>query len=233
MIICGREEPLTNNPFLHELVEELEQLRPAMTTERDLNRYSFVSLNKPDAGYADLTKVVLACADLLSININWCCVWDVNRPSITPAQNRWRLSRLSKAGWDIQQQDDLGIAIRTRSINELEIFEPQGFKHQDGAMFLVLGKKPKLEDLFSQDLQVVMKHLARSFRVIPSSSLMAWIKKRGLFFAYRKKDDIGHQGLVVIGTKQLPIKDLLDTGVITEIHDGSMASSVWTHSRFT
>ncbi len=232
MILCGREEPLTINPFLHELDEKLKHIRLASITDKNLNRYCFVCLNEPDIGYSKLSKVVLAFSDSLSVDINWCCVWDVNRPSVSPARNRWRFSRLSKAGWEIEQKDNLGIAIRMRSVNELDIFDPPGFKDQDGGIFLVLGEKPKMEDFFSKDLQIVMEYLANSFSVTPSISLLSWVKKEGNFLLYRKKDDIGHQGIVIIGTKQLPIKNLLKLKLITEIQDGSTASKVWTHSRF-
>lgn len=232
MILCGKEEPVSSNALLLELDEETKQLRPALSVDRDLNRYSFVCLNDPHAGFSKLSQLIIACSEDLSIDINLCCVWNSSRPSLSQAQSRWRLSRLSKSGWVIHQHKDLFLAVRTRFGNELDIFNPLGFTHLDGVLFIIIGQSPREKAFFTHNMQIVLEYFTSSMKVTLSRSLFEWAKQTNAFFCYGKTSDIGHQGIVVVGPKRLPIRHLYELGLIDEIRDGSMAGSVWTESRF-
>ncbi len=231
MLKCGQEEPIKPNDYVYLLDEITHWSVLSDVDDPRLNRYSFVWLGRGSEGRSALARVVQAVMVETETTGTW--VEAFRTDGLGRIRSKVSVKGRTQQGWGLYEDDTLAIVVSppTNSVPDTLALPTQP-GYSTGApskLLLFLGPAPPPDVLAREPLRPTMERYAGAVDARPGWWFLNWLALTQHTMVYRATSDAGHEGLVVVGTLEIPTERLLAAGVIQEIMEGEQAGRVWSY----
>jgi len=237
-MLCGLEEPLSANPMLHALNEQTGSIDLAEFACKELNRYCFVWMGGWNESDLALQRLVSGIIEQSNAPAMLLAAWAVPA-SDTPRPNRvlrvsaemMHQARLQE-GWDIRYGDELSIATTPVKTGELSSRGPWADRMTDRDRIdrrtvILTGEALAALDPLDVAPLPTIRRLGFRTPLTPSAEFLDWLAAHRVAIIYRKNDDLGRPGAVVISPQRVGVSDLVLEGIVDKILSGPAAQNVW------
>lgn len=226
MFVVGQERPMAVNESLEHL-DDVGLVVPATWAISALDRWSFVRTGTKGEG-GSWRRLLALLTERLAMPAAWYLVWENHVTGPLAQRSRMLVARRAQEGWAVFESGGLVIARAPARDFADGVFGPRGWDPVQGVPILYAGETlPTTVTLCAPPLRATIGMTPRLGRLVPSASLLGWLaKRRGVLF-YGRRDALGREGMVGIGTLPLPVGTLADVGLIRDRLDGSHAPAVW------
>lgn len=206
MYLAGVEEPLGPNEQLYALDESASETVLAAFSQSDLNRYAFLPGEGGEWSREDLSSDLVRHL-VAEQAAHWVFVWSCELTGNERIRNLGRISRLRKAGWEVQEDSGLGIARRRYSPTTCRGFGDEAIPADYGECILVIGGGDDGSMLKSPAV-TSLRHMATTWALSPSPEMVSWLAKSRAAVAYVAKDYRDRPGVVLLSPERLGLSEL-------------------------
>jgi hypothetical protein len=213
---CGIEAPLGPNEAMGEIDETKNAMIGGSASAESLFRYSIVWFGLQSEADSMISNWINRA--ISRIGTAWSVItWLEGSASMRGALLRRNLERR-------------GAKILVGQLNVAVLpFDPGlswEMSSTNGTMFVVAGAEPSVDDLSSMFAFDVWRKSLGGGRMATSGRLISWLGAGGRSLIYRKKDLVGHEGVVIITDVALDLEGVVGWSP-ARVFEGHDAQRVW------